>query len=124
MADFTVTLKTNRWYLQIFFWVYDSILHCMFIIVKAIAEQGGRSDWKKYTKKGGRKLFQEDLALELMQAGIEMEWKEPFSESEKPAWMRHSYHIPYGCERCFLPLGFLLAGSESSTHLDRHTGFR
>ena len=69
----------------------------MYNIVIFISKSGLRNEWSKYcSKNGGRKMFQVDLALELMERGIWMDWEAPYDESTQPNWMRkkHIYHVP------------------------------
>jgi hypothetical protein len=33
-ADWTVSLKSNRFYLRIFYWLFDGVLHAMYSIIK------------------------------------------------------------------------------------------
>ena len=36
-ADWTMSIKSNRFYLRIFYWLLDSVIHAMYCVVKAIA---------------------------------------------------------------------------------------
>jgi hypothetical protein len=36
-ADWTVLLKSNRFYLRIFYWLFDGVLHAMYSIIKVVA---------------------------------------------------------------------------------------
>ena len=57
-ADWTVSLKSNRFYLRIFYWLLDSVLHAMYTVVKAIVAQHDDHIWQIYTNKNnGRYKF-------------------------------------------------------------------
>ena len=99
-ADFTVSLKSNRWYLRLFFWMFDQVVFSMFIIVQACAKSGLRSEWEQYAKRNGRFNFQIDLALTLIEEGIKLDWEAPFDEEKKPKWMPKNY-VPCECGECF-----------------------
>ena len=52
----------------------------------------------------GRKKFQIDLGLSLMELGIRMDWKkqgDSFEEGDKPGWMRQTTYVPCNCKICF-----------------------
>jgi len=100
--DYSVSIRTNRWYLRIWFWVLDSVCHSAYIVVKFIAESGIRKDWLKYTKnKNGRKLFQVELGLHLMEYGIRHDWGDVRDAKKKPKWMRQTAPVPCACGTCF-----------------------
>jgi hypothetical protein len=100
-ADWTVSLKSNRWYLRIFYWLIDGVLHAAYRIVVSVAKDDNHK-WHKYlSKNGGRYKFQMDLGLALISYGIGMDWEEGFDEDKKPPYMRKSNYVPCGCKRCF-----------------------
>jgi hypothetical protein len=75
-ADWTVSLKSNRFYLRIFYWLFDGVLHAMYSIIKAVAHDKAHP-WHKYLSKHlGRYKFQMDLANELISRGIGMDWSD------------------------------------------------
>ena len=49
--DNSVSILTNRWYLRIWFWTLDWVIHSVYIVVCYNASAGLRPDWKKYTSK-------------------------------------------------------------------------
>ena len=56
--DNSVTIITNRWYLRIWFWTIEWVVHCVYVVVCYVANAGLRDDWKKYmSKHDGRKRF-------------------------------------------------------------------
>ena len=67
-----------------------------------IATKGIREDWKKYlSKQNGRKRFQIDLGLLLMEYGIRLDWKDVSTRKNKPKWMRQTDLKPCNCLKCF-----------------------
>ena len=55
----SVIIQTDRWYLRIWFWVMERVMHCVYVVVCKIARMGLRPDWMQYTNKNeGRKTFQ------------------------------------------------------------------
>lgn len=104
-ADYPSTIKTNRWYIRIFFWCLDRVVHTLFVIVVTFARshKDPNHPWKKYLKrKNARYEFQVDLALDLIEYGIRHDWKDVNDESTRPAWMTHASHWePCNCKKCF-----------------------
>jgi hypothetical protein len=83
-ADWTVSLKSNGWYLRIFYWLVDGILHATYCILCALAMDKNHK-WHKYlSKNGGQYKFQMDLGLALIAHGLGMDWKEGFHKDDKP----------------------------------------
>ena len=67
-----------------------------------IANAGLRDDWKKYTsKENGRKRFQVDLEIGLMEFGIRYDWGDVNDPDKKPKWMRQMKSYPCDCKMCF-----------------------
>ena len=100
-ADKTVSLKSNRWYLRIFYWLIDGLLHAAYRIICSVAS-GNDHKWHKYlSKNGGRYKFQMDLGKSLISYGLEMDWEEGFDEDVKPSYVRKEKYVPCGCQRCF-----------------------
>jgi hypothetical protein len=103
-SDWTTSVRTNRFYLRIFFWLLDATIHLMYNIVIRI---DSKPEWKKRygNKNNGRYLFQLDLALALGAYAIQLDWVgEPGVKAGKPAWMRQGRLIPCGCRECFFCL--------------------
>ena len=75
-ADYLTTIKTVRYYLRIFCWILDRVIHTMFVVVVALSYVNiGKPKWKKYSSKHtGRHDFQIDLAIYLINYAIEKEW--------------------------------------------------
>ena len=71
-ADNSTTIKTVCYYLHIFCWVFDRVLHTMYVvIVTLIAVNIGQPEWNKYSNKNqGRHDFQIDLAIALINYAI------------------------------------------------------
>ena len=100
-ADWTVSLKSNRFYLRIFYWLFDGVLHAMYSIIKVIASNKSHP-WHKYLSKHlGRCQFQMDLAINLISRGIITDWSDIEDIDNKPVYMRKQDYIPCACEVCF-----------------------
>ena len=83
LSNWGSSVRTARYYMRIFFWCFDSIVHCIFCIVAHYGNVEGHR-WAKYTNKNdGRYKFQMDLAQTLIAAGIEMSW-DGKDDSTKP----------------------------------------
>ena len=64
--------------------------------------------WETYRKKGGRFLFQIDLAQSLINYAIENEWED--LDGPRPNWMRQKEFIPCDCNNCFFCIKGLTSG--------------
>ena len=90
-ADYSVSIRTNRWYFRVFLWLVDRVIFSCYLIIC----HGGKDEWKKYSNKhDGRRKFQIDLALSVLEYGIQLEWKEPYKKEDKPKWLRKQDFIP------------------------------
>ena len=99
-TDWTVSIKTYRFYLRILFWLLDGVLHAMKTIVKHTVGEDLNHKWYEYTKAVyGRYRFQMDLANALITLGLKMDWKD-FSDP-RPSYMRQVDWVPCACGRCF-----------------------
>ena len=97
-ADYSTSIRTNRWYLRVFLWLVDRVVFSCYLILCHC----NKSEWKKYkSKNDGRRKFQIDLAIAVMEYGIRLDWKEPFSDADRPGWMRRKQFVPCECKRCF-----------------------
>ena len=100
LSNWGSSMRTARYYMRIFFWCFDSIVHCIHCIVAHYGHVEGHR-WAKYTKKNdGRYKFQMDLAQTLIAAGIEMSW-DGKDDSTKPKWMRTHNLTPCDCGTCY-----------------------
>jgi hypothetical protein len=102
-ADWTVSVRGTRFYMRIFFWVLDGVVHAMYCIIKYVAQDKDHP-WHKYNLNNGRFNFQMDLAHALIAKGIEMDCpnhddlKDP---KKRPGYMRKMDWLPCACNRCF-----------------------
>ena len=98
-ADYTTSIKTVRYYIRIFCWMLDRVVHAIYVIVCHLTSEGNRPDWKKYSNKNeGRKNFQIDLGILLLNYAIELDMKD---SNKKPKWMRQTPPIPCDCKKCY-----------------------
>ena len=76
-AIYGTSVKTNRWYMRIFFWILDRVIFLMYIIVVQLTKQGGdHKGWEHYADhRNGQSDFEIDLGLALIEKGICMEDK-------------------------------------------------
>ena len=90
------------WYLQIWFWAIEQLVHCVYVVVCYAESTILREDGKEYTSKHDRrKIFQLDLGIGLMEYGICLYWGDVNNKEKKPDWMRHKQPKPCGCGMCF-----------------------
>jgi hypothetical protein len=105
-ADWTVSLKSNRFYLRSFYWLFNGVLHhAMYTIIKVYGSDK-EHPWNKYhSKEDGPYNFQMDLANDLISEGISMDWSdvdvEQDDNSTRPNYLRHQDFVPCGCMKCF-----------------------
>ena len=102
-AHHTCSIRTNRWYLRILFWLLDRVVFSCYILVSEMAKDEScphRNEWVNYSdKNNGRECFQIDLALALISYGIEYDW--PHRSEPRPRWMRQTELKPCECKQCF-----------------------
>jgi hypothetical protein len=104
-ADWTVSLKSNRFYLRIYYWLFDGVLHAMYTIIKVYGSDK-EHPWNKYrSKENGCYNFQMDLVNDLISEGISMDWSdvdvEQDDNSMRPNYLWHQDYVPCGCMKCF-----------------------
>ena len=97
-ADYSVSIRTNRWYLRVFLWLVDRVVFSCYLIIC----HSGNTEWVKYkSKHEGKRKFQVDLALSVLEHGIKLDWKEPYNNEDKPQWIRQQPFLPCACKQCF-----------------------
>ena len=104
-ADYTVSLRSARYYLRIFYWLLDGVVHSMFIVTgMLLRDQNDDHPWQKYRKHhDARYKFQYDLGKSLIEKGLTMDWVgDPTNPtSKRPAYARKQQWIPGKCKSCF-----------------------
>ena len=102
-SDWSTSIQSHKYYLRIFCWGLDRVVHTSFVVVHCCAGNDiGPEEWKKYLDKNdGRHDFQIDLGIALMNYAIEMEWKDM---DKRPDFMRQVDFIPCDCKQCFFCL--------------------
>ena len=100
-ADYSTTIRTNRYYLRIFCWALDRVIHAAYVVVCFLIKSDiGQKEWKRYLDgHSGRHDFQIDLALSLMNYGIGLQWDG--ESAERPNFMRQDPFVPCDCGKCF-----------------------
>ena len=97
-ADWGIQLRSPRWYMAIFWWLFNAQISAMYYITMYSID--AQHKWKK---KHGRYRWQMDLSQELMAFAISTEWGKTEEERArgKPWWMRQSDPVPCNCGTCF-----------------------
>ena len=68
----------------------------------------GKAEWKDYLDKNeGRREFQIELAIDLMNHGLELDWD---GGEKRPDYVRGDAFTPCECEKCFFCLHGLTSG--------------
>lgn len=101
-ADYSTSIRTVRYYLRIMCFSLDRVIHCLFVTVCEFAEQNiGPQEWKAYLdKNGGRRRFQIDLGMALINCAVGLEWDGNL-DTARPRWMRQINFGPCDCDKCF-----------------------
>ena len=107
-ADWSTSIRTNRYYIRIFCWLLDRVVHTIYVVVVFCVRNGlGKGDWSRYTDKNfGRPHFQVDLGLQLMNYGLGLDCK----GGKRPDYMRASGFVPCDCKKCFFCLNGRTSG--------------
>ena len=111
-ADYSTSIRTTRYYLRIFCWAKDRVLHACSVIVRWLADAGiGQEGWKKYqSKNNGRHDFQIDLGIALLNRAISWDWDGKSMQS-MPEWMRQGNFLPCDCNQCYFCINKLTSGT-------------
>jgi hypothetical protein len=84
-ADYSVSLKSERFYLRIFYWILNAVIHCNYVIVTLVSKDSGpkHNEWKHYRNiHNGRFKYQIDLSQQLIEYGIRMDWIDVEDDSQ------------------------------------------
>ena len=128
-ADWTVSLKSPRFYLRIFYWTLDGVIHAMFCVMKDFVTKNKKDPWKKHydDKEWGRYWFQMDMGIALINHGLSLDWKYP-KKDPRPPYVRseHWDWVPRDCHKAKHQLPCSSAAMDSpmplpTTHLARRT---
>ena len=99
-ADYSTTIRTLCYYLRIFCWVLDQVIHTIYVNVCYLVYLN--PDRKRYLPSHtGRHDFQIDLGIALLDYGICLDWD---GESKRPDWMRQMDRVPCDCKKCYFCL--------------------
>jgi hypothetical protein len=111
-ADYLTTICTNHYYIRIFCWALDRVIHAAYVIVCNLSQAGmGSPHWKQYSSKNySRHNFQIDLAMDLMNYGIGLEWDGNLNSSDRPSFMPKCSLVPHDCGKCFFCVKGLTSG--------------
>ena len=77
--DYSTSIRTNWYYLRIFCWALDRVIHVLYnVVIFLVDMEMGEKGWKKYTsKETGRHDFQIDLGVALMKRASSDQMKIP-----------------------------------------------
>ena len=100
LSDYSTTIHTVCYYLCIFCWDLDRVVHTCYVVICALAADGiGDPEWKSYrSKHNGRHDFQIDLAMASLNYAISLDWD---GKSASPGWMRQKDFLPCDCMKCY-----------------------
>jgi len=106
-ADWSVSLKSFRYYMRLFYWLFDGVLHAMYTLIKLSANDKADTNdkwWRYCHMKTGRFEFQMDLGIQLINHGLSLDWVGDPSDrhtSTPPVYVRRKDYIPCACNVCF-----------------------
>ena len=109
-ADYLTTIRTNRYYLRIFCWALDRVIHAVYVVVCFLIKSDiGQKQWTRYLDDhSGHHDFQIDLALSVMNYRISVQWD--VESDERSNFMRQDPFIPCDCNKCFFCLNGITTG--------------
>ncbi len=109
-ADYSTTIRTNRYYLRIFCWALDRVIHAVDVVVCFLIKGDvGQEQWKRYLDThSGHHDFQIDLALSIMNYGIGLQWDG--ESATRPNFLQQTAFVPCDCGKCFFCLNGITTG--------------
>ncbi len=109
-ADYSTIIRTNWYYLRIFCWALDRVIHAVYVVVCFLIKGGvGQEQWKRYLDTHlGCHDFQIDLALSIMNYGIGLQWDG--ESATRPNFMWQREFVPCDCGKCFFCLKGITIG--------------
>jgi hypothetical protein len=111
-ADYSTTIRVNRYYLRIFCWALDRVIQAAYVVVCFLIKTDiGQKQWKQFLDHhSGRHDFQIqiDMALSVMNYGIGLQWDG--ESDERPTFMRQNPFVPCDCNKCFFCLNGITTG--------------
>jgi hypothetical protein len=109
-ADYSMTIHTNQYYLRIFCWALDRVIHTAYVVVCFLIKSDiGQEQWKQYLDDhSGRHNFQIDLALSNMNYNVGLQWDGV--GAKRPNFMRQDPFVQCNCGKCFFCLNGITTG--------------
>ena len=100
-AEWGMTRRTSRYYLRIAFWLFDTAVHNIWVIIQFCAEAArvATDPFFRFKHKNSRREYQLELSQTLIAEGIKIGIAE--NGGEKPAWMRQVALVPCNCKTCY-----------------------
>jgi hypothetical protein len=128
-SDWTISVKSHRWYLRLYYWMIDAAIHSRYLLVVNIANKRAETNpehpWLKHSGRNGRMIFQMDLAHSLMEKGLLMDCPADVANFKmpklRPRYNRKKDDHPCECDNCFFCKYRITCGVEHKK--PRHTGF-
>ena len=103
-ADWTTSVKSNRFHLRTIWWAVDGALHAMNTTIKFVflAVPQNHKAWEDCVKhRNARCLLQMDLSQELFGCALLLDWKDFPDPKGAPEWSRKKDFLPCDCKTCF-----------------------
>ena len=77
----------------------DRVIHCEYCVICWLVSNGvGYKEWRRYLKsRDGRREFQIDLAISLINYAIALDWD---GGDDRPSYMRKDAFEPCNCKKC------------------------
>ncbi len=108
-ADYSTSVRTTQWYLHLFCWALDHVIHVVYVVVYMYNKSIGSKDWKQFARRNcGRGDFQVALGIALINHAIVLEWTD--KSQQKADRMHQSTLIPYECKQCYFCLNNMTRG--------------
>jgi hypothetical protein len=127
-SDWTISVKSHRWYLRLYYWMVDAAIHSSYLLVVHIANKRAEINpehpWLKYSGRNGRMNFQMDLAHSLMEKGLLLDCPDVANFKKpklRPRYSRKKDYHPCESDNCFFCN--IESHMECSTRSPRHPGF-
>jgi len=98
-TDYSASIRTNCYYIRIFCWVLDCVVHVVFAVVLYYCQLGVcPKDWKRYqSKNNGRHDLQIDLGIAILNHAIALDW-----DGDKHSdYIRTGDFCPCDCKKCY-----------------------
>jgi hypothetical protein len=100
-ANWTASLKSNRFHAQIFCRLFCGVLRAMCTTIKVIGSDEARHWHEHLSNHLGQCKFQMDPANDLMSCRSSMDWSDVQDNERRPLCVQSQDHMPRCCKKCF-----------------------